>query len=291
MALIEQVSLPQMTIRDRLRAWYGRLIGQSDAPALDPGASRLPRLKVRVGKHTSIGYYRDNNEDRMLVDEGRQLYIVADGMGGQAAGEQASQLAVDLVSEKLLALGTEVTAPDEVRRAVADAVVATNSAILAQGVADPSLQNMGTTIVVAILRGEQLYVAHLGDSRAYLVRDKELDSLTIDHNLAQALYEAKTISREELKTHRFRHVLWKYLGSKDAGEGPDIREVSIRPGDRVLLATDGLTGVVEDGAILERILGSPEPQQCAEDLVQFALDKGSKDNVTCVVLNIEEATS
>jgi serine/threonine protein phosphatase PrpC len=205
-------------------------------------------------------------------------------MGGQAAGEQASQLAIDMIPEQLSGLTVHDRDPELLRDAVNHAVVATNEAILAQGIADPSVQNMGTTVVLAVYRDGKLVVAHIGDSRAYLVRNGTIESVTTDHNLAQALYEAKTISKEELKTHRFRHVLWKYLGSKEAGDGPDLNDLDVQAGDRLVLATDGVTGALDDNAILEVVMKSDDPQKCSEDLVQLALDRGSKDNVTCVTV-------
>ena len=168
----------------------GRLLGKADG-RIEAGEARpLTNLNVRVGKCTSIGYYRDNNEDRYFVDSDQRLFIVADGMGGQAAGEQASQLAVDMVSEKLVAMPHALDDPGEIRRNVTQAVVAANSAILAQGIADPAVQNMGTTIVVAVLQGGRGYVAHLGDSRAYLLRNHELHPVTTDHSMAQEIGRA-----------------------------------------------------------------------------------------------------
>lgn len=278
-----------MAFRDRINAFYERLLGKQDQATPAGSGNRPSDFVVRCGKCTSIGYFRDNNEDRIYIDEDRQLYIVADGMGGQAAGEQASQLAVDLISEKLQSLSLDREEPTEVQQFLSSAVVATNTAIMAQGMADPSLQNMGTTIVLGVIRAGKLYIAHVGDSRAYLLRDGQLESITTDHNLAQALYEAKTISKEELKTHKFRHVLWKYLGSKEAGEGPDLQALDVVAGDRIVLATDGLTGVLEDDVLQEELRRHDDPQKCADELVQLALEKGSKDNVTCVVLFVDAA--
>lgn len=250
----------------------------------------MPRLKIRVGKCTNIGNFRENNEDRMFVGEEQQLFLVADGMGGQAAGEQASQIAVDVIPERLASLlPANTTENAEVRRSIKDAVIAANETILAQGIADPSLQNMGTTVVMALLRGATVYIAHVGDSRAYRLPDGKgkFETITIDHNLAQALLEAGTITQDEVKNHRFRHVLWKFLGSKDCVDGPDIDSFDLHAGERILLATDGLCGIVEDEKIASEILRHSDPQKCAESLVKLALDEGSKDNVTVVLLFVD----
>lgn len=275
-----------MAILDRLSDLCIRILGIESSTDLN-GASPLANLSVRVGKFTSIGYYRENNEDRYFVDGDQRLFIVADGMGGQAAGEQASQLAVEMIPAQLQGLSIEDTDPAFIRQAVSQAIVAANEAILAQGIADPSLQNMGTTVVLALLRASKVFIAHIGDSRAYLIRGGAIESMTTDHNLAQALYEAKTISKEELKTHKFRHVLWKFLGSKEAGDGPDLFDFDVQAGDRLVLVTDGVTGSLDESAILSMVSEINDPQKCAEELVQLSLDHGSKDNVTCVALFID----
>ncbi|MGL5096822.1 MAG: PP2C family protein-serine/threonine phosphatase, partial [Planctomycetia bacterium] len=146
-----------------------------------------PRLRIHVGKCTSIGNFRDNNEDRFFVDEEHGVFIVADGMGGQAAGEQASQIAVDLIPQHLLRLPANGQVESaQVEQAVRKAVIAANESIIHQGEEDPSTQNLGTTVVVAVVRGRKLVVAHLGDSRAYRYRNGALEAITVDHNLAQA---------------------------------------------------------------------------------------------------------
>lgn len=253
------------------------------------GNGRPPsKAKIRVGQSTSIGNFRDNNEDRMYVDQRMGLYIVADGMGGQAAGEQASQLAVEIVPQYLRRLPLTADDPQLIREAVHNAMIAANEAIIARGIADPTTKNMGTTEVMVLLRNGRFYVANIGDSRVYLLRRRELFRLTTDHNLAWALFLANNITKEQLKDHKFKNVLWKYLGSKEAFEGPDLEEVDVEPGDRILMATDGLTGEAEDEQILAECLRYPnDPQRCADHLVNFALQIGSKDNVTCVVLDVD----
>jgi protein phosphatase len=132
----------------------------------------------------------------------------------------------------------------------------------------------------------KMYIAGVGDSRAYLVRPTGIKQLTVDHSLAQALVEAKTISPEEAREHRFRNVLWKYLGTKEVGDGPEVRVEEIQPGDRFLLCTDGLSGVVGDDQLHGFILEQTDMQNCADGLGQLALDSGSRDNVSCIVSEV-----
>jgi protein phosphatase len=134
-----------------------------------------------------------------------------------------------------------------------------------------------------------LHIANLGDSRAYLMRGKKIEQLTVDHSIAQALVEAKTISAAEARTHRYRNVLWKYLGSNEVGEGPEVKAVQIQAGDRLLLCTDGLSGVVTDEQLVNFLRDHADPQECADGLGQLALDCGSKDNVSCIVIDVGES--
>jgi protein phosphatase len=137
-------------------------------------------------------------------------------------------------------------------------------------------------------KGQEMFIANLGDSRAYFIRDDAIEQLTIDHSLAQALVENKTISATEAKEHRFRNVLWKYLGSKEVGEGPDVKEVPIQAGDKFILCSDGMSGPVPDDQILAFVREHPDVQACADGLGQLALDNGSRDNVSVIVIEVVE---
>src|SRR5262249_41508005 len=204
-------------------------------------------LALNIGKCTLLGNYRENNEDAIEVKQFPDLVVclVADGMGGQAAGEIASKRAIEVIPRELKKTLTQAVAQDEAKKTIRKSVVQANEEIIAMGALDRDLRNMGTTVVLAVWRkGSEMYIAGVGDSRAYLIRGNRIDQLTVDHSLAQALVEAKTISAEEARGHRFKNVLWKYLGTKEVGEGPEIRLEPIQVGDRLLLCTDGLSGVV-----------------------------------------------
>jgi protein phosphatase len=249
-------------------------------------------LSLNVGKCTLLGNYRENNEDSIEVKQIPEgtVCLVADGMGGQAAGEIASKRAVEVIPRELRKHLQPNASPDKAKEVIRKAIVQANEEIIAMGALDRDLKNMGTTIVLSIWRKgtSQMFVTGVGDSRGYLVRTNNIEQLTTDHSLAQALVEAKTISAEEAKDHRFRNVLWKYLGSKEVGEGPEVKLLTVQPGDRLMLCTDGLTGVVPDETILNFILEHPNVQGCAEGLGQLALDSGSRDNVSCIVIEVSD---
>ncbi len=308
---------------ERVRGlWRGLTGSDADRVALpegtgDPASASLsdPRTTrarlLRVGVVSTVGNYREHNEDNfslptaegkamgggvgyrdasleITIDE-RAIYpfIVADGMGGQLAGEKASQMAVDIIPKELSRRIDPAESDDRmIQKLIKDAVAVANQEILGLSVVQTEFNNMGTTVVLALFHKDRVYFAGIGDSRAYRLRDGRIEQLTKDHSLAQALLEAGTITAEELPNHKFNHVLYLYLGSKDARGGPEeIKAAEVRAGDRFLLASDGLTGVVQDAQLAEIVAGSEDPQTSAKALIKLALDNNSKDNVTCLVVH------
>jgi serine/threonine protein phosphatase PrpC len=301
-----------------LMGWIKRLLGIShtdqdsatDEFATLSSFTLMPgHLKLRVGVVSVRGNYRDHNEDNFYVpgrrsvrhDSGTEshadmpaltmepsnLFIVADGMGGQQAGEQASLMAIDLIPRAIQRrIGAEEADPGKIKDAIRDAVAEVNQEILGSSGAVTEFSNMGTTVVLAQFRYDRVFVTGIGDSRAYRLREGRLEQLTKDHSLADALLDAGTITADELANHKFKNVLYLYLGSKDARGGPEeVRALDVRPGDRLLLASDGLTGVVPDKD-LSHILGSvDDPQRAAVMLKDLALANDSKDNVTCLIIH------
>jgi protein phosphatase len=249
-------------------------------------------LALNIGKCSLLGNYRENNEDSIDVKvfPDMTVCLVADGMGGQAAGEVASKRAVEIVPRELKKYVTGVVGNDETKNIVRRSIVQANEEIMAMAALDRELKNMGTTIVVTLWRkgSSLMYVAGMGDSRAYQLRAKKIEQLTVDHSIAQALVEAKTISPAEARTHRYRNVLWKYLGSAEVGEGPEVKVVQLQAADRYLLCTDGLSGVVPDEQLLSYIREKQDVQECADGLCQLALEQGSRDNISCIVLEVAE---
>lgn len=244
-------------------------------------------LNLKFGHLSVTGNFRENNEDACAVDDGGRFFIVADGMGGQAAGEKASELATEIVPKRLQSLiDFDADTGEKVTKSIDDAVTEANSEILALSEIDPSYHNMGTTIAFIVASAGKLFVGGIGDSRVYQLRGGELQQLTTDHSLTRALVDAGTISEEDAATHRYRNVLYRYLGSKEGGTGAESKEVEPQSGDRYLVCSDGVTDGIGNDEIQKLLASIDEPQQAAEDIVQAALDGGSKDNVTCVVVHV-----
>jgi protein phosphatase len=240
----------------------------------------MTKLVLSVGSCTAQGV-RDNNEDNLIVDLEHHLFLVADGMGGQESGEKASGLAVEIIPQ---VVQNRLAAHDQLGQAIRRAMEEANRAIIAAGKGQPEGRRMGTTAVLAVHHQDQVVVGSLGDSRAYLIRGDEVTQLTIDHSVAQALVATGALTPEEARVSPYQHVLHKFLGCTNLNGGPDLYPFTPRAGDRLILATDGLTGKITEDDLRYEAREFPDVQTWADHLVQLALDRGSRDNVTCIVL-------
>ena len=243
-------------------------------------------MKFRVG-HLSIVGKRDNNEDAYVVDPGSRFFLVADGMGGQSAGERASGLAIEIVSQKVGLLDFDRATVEQTVKLIDEAVSQANYEIMALGELDSKLKNMGTTLAFIVQVAGTMFVSGVGDSRVYLLRGEKLEQLTTDHSLTQALVDAGTLTLEEAANHRYRNVLYRYLGCKEGGQGTAPKQVRPQVGDKYLLCSDGVTGGADDAKLTELLAAGTDPQATAEAIVQAATDGGSKDNITGVVIFVE----
>lgn len=244
-------------------------------------------MKLRAGWLSIVGK-RENNEDACYIDPRYRYFLVADGMGGQSAGERASGLAMEIVPKELQSFDFEKSTEEQTTKVIDHAITKANYDIMALGELDPRLKNMGTTISFVVQVAGSLYFGGVGDSRIYQLRDGKLQQMTTDHSLTQALIDAGTLTPEEAVNHRYKNVLYRYLGCKEGGQGTQPKRVIPRAGDRILICTDGVTGGADDDEIA-RILGAGnDPQSTAEQIVQAATDGGSKDNITGVVIFIDE---
>lgn len=226
------------------------------------------------GSRTDVGLVREHNEDSLAVNP--PLYAVADGMGGHAAGEVASEIAI----QTLVANAPETPDGDDLARAV----VAANHAIIRAVHEGIGRKGMGTTMTAAMLSGKRLVIAQVGDSRAYLLHEGSLQRITRDHSLMADLIDSGQITPEEAKTHPQRSVITRALGS-DPSTLPDIYEMNVSAGDRLLLCSDGLSGMVDDPLLESTLARIKDPQRCAAALVNEAITAGGHDNVTAIVVD------
>lgn len=280
-----------------------------------PGQSgeHTPDTDLAVAGRTDRGRVRSHNEDQFLIarlggeieilesslsPSGHPsdplpscgwLLIVADGMGGHARGREASSLALETVIESLVTSMPALVEPcseDDVRRALAEverAIRRSASQVEIASRESGDSRPMGTTLTSGLLIGDRLYVVHAGDSRLYRMREGELEQLSRDHTLAQALVDQGTLEEEDLRDSPFRHQLVNTIGGGSDEVEPETRGERLRPGDRLLLCTDGLTSELEDARITEILASGSNPGETCELLVDEANRNGGRDNITVVV--------
>lgn len=283
-----------------------------EPPALEHGTRFWPptaRVAVELGAATHLGKVRRNNEDSYLVARAERSLevlftnlpsgdvprwatetayglIVADGMGGHAAGEVASQMALRTIVERVLAtpdwiMNDSASHADKIEQRMVERIAQADEAVRDEASRNPGRAGMGTTLTVAVSSGSHLLIAHVGDSRAYLFRDGNLHRLTRDQSLAQALVDQGIISQEQAGTHRMRHVLLQALGGGNIAA--EVRHVTLKSGDRLLLCTDGLTEMVSEPTIQEILEAADSVDAACDALVNSALAAGGRDNVTVVL--------
>jgi protein phosphatase len=264
-------------------------------------------MRLKVGAATSVGRVRPINEDAFLAKAEEGLFVICDGMGGAAAGEVASQLAVDTIGASLNARSHfDVRAPGPGRPAalqragsnghahfndrtvqLGDAIRKANLAIIDRARVDEGHAGMGTTVVGAWVDGGVVSIGHVGDSRAYLSNASGFESVTRDHSLVEAQVQAGLINREQSRQSEHQNILLRALG-RDANVEIDLAELTVANGDRLLLCTDGLTRMVDDGilaAALERFRG--EPQGACDHLIETANHHGGSDNITVIIVEFQ----
>ncbi len=249
-------------------------------------------MQVKAYGLTHVGRQRQHNEDNFLVEDKAGLFLVADGMGGHAAGEIASRIAVDSISEFILHTkeddGTWPHAYDEhfkrsTNRLMA-AVRMANTRVLEAMRKDARLRGMGTTVVACMADDDTMSVAHVGDSRAYLIRDKKLSRITSDHSWVFEQVQAGMLTEAEAEKHPLRNVITRALGGA-LQVSPDASEIECHSGDVYLLCSDGLTGMVPEDEILRLVTESGDDlQKACQQLIDTANDRGGLDNVTAILV-------
>jgi len=239
---------------------------------------------LRAGAQSDVGMRRRANEDRFVVAEELGLFLVADGMGGRTAGQLASTLAAEAAVQAVRTLAdARASLTEKLRYSVA----AANREILSTARARPELTGMGTTLVALMVGESRVALAHVGDSRAYLIRAGSIRQLTHDHSLVAELVRRREISARDALGHPHRHVLTRALGVR-RGVEPDLAELTPAVGDTFVLCSDGLTGHVRDEEILRGVLSQPDLDGACERLIDLANARGGEDNITVVVARCEK---
>ena len=255
---------------------------------------RSATLSITARGITDVGQRRDHNEDAYLVDEGLGLFIVADGMGGHAGGGTASRLAVETIREAVVrakaadpdfggADADDTRVPDLLRQAVEEAC----AVIYETAQSDPELAGMGTTVTAVLLDGRTAFVAHVGDSRCYLLRDGRIYQVSEDHSLVNEQLKAGAISADEAKHSRFKNIITRSVGFEQQ-VAVDLMGLELQAGDAVVVCCDGLSNLVDDPEILSIVDESPIDLAPGR-LVALANDRGGDDNITVIVLRAAAA--
>ena len=252
----------------------------------------MKTFQLQIAGQTDIGRVRVNNEDAFcnLADSG--LLLVADGMGGHASGEVASKLAIDIIKEyftkatedsRFIETYDEDFSEDSNR--LGSAVRLANKAIFEASHSDVQWRGMGTTIVAALIRNNKLSIAHVGDSRIYLIRAGNIEQLTDDHSVVAEQVKRELISREEANKSEIKNILTRALGT-EADVEVDLEEMNLLDNDILLLCSDGLSNMISDDEIMAVALSDDDPVLTCKKLVNIANDNGGKDNITVVVARL-----
>ncbi len=252
------------------------------------------RLKVLSAGLTDVGRKRNHNEDSFLVDEDLQLFVVADGMGGHAGGGTASRIAVETIDREMRGAREhpenpfksdvelqDSPLPEFLRTAVEKACLE----IFKAAQDDPRLQGMGTTVIALCVRGEHALFAHVGDSRAYLIRGDLIQQISEDHSLVNEQIKAGMITPEEAKHSRYKNIITRSVGFEEEVQ-VDVMGLLAKDGDGYVLCSDGLANLVEDTEIRKVLLETPEIKDVPKKLIELANERGGDDNITVIVVRI-----
>ena len=242
-------------------------------------------MRLLHAARTDVGMIRSGNEDNFTVDASatRGVFIVADGMGGHAAGEVASEMAVQIVQRELAPVKDLVS--DDVVHVVSNALKRANRAIHDRTITDVDKQGMGTTASVLLLSGGRYLIGQVGDSRVYLLRDGSFLQITKDHSYVQEQVDAGFLTPEQARYHPYSNVITRCVGASPDVE-PDVYRGEVRTGDLFLVASDGLTGMVDDRRLAQLLNSRAEPERKVQALISEANGRGGLDNITAIIVQV-----
>ncbi|MGK7918389.1 MAG: Stp1/IreP family PP2C-type Ser/Thr phosphatase [Trichodesmium sp.] len=239
-------------------------------------------MTLKFAGATDKGCVRSVNQDSYYIEPEGRFFIVADGMGGHAGGQEASRIATEVIKTYLL---TNWEKSIKSTKLLEDAFIQANEAILDDQENNPERSDMGTTAVVAIFREKLSWSANVGDSRLYRLREQQLAQITEDQTWVAQAVKKNALTPDQARVHPWRHVLSQCLGREDMGK-VDILSMDVQPGDRLLLCSDGLTEELSDSIIAPLLNSSDDCEPIAQELVSAAKDKGGRDNITVVIVTI-----
>ncbi|MEW6275778.1 MAG: Stp1/IreP family PP2C-type Ser/Thr phosphatase [Bacillota bacterium] len=237
---------------------------------------------MRWSQATNAGKVRQTNEDYLSVCPDLGLFAVADGMGGHQAGEIASKLALQVLERFLRSY---LSGCADIGVVLAEGVQEANRLVYQMSTNHPGCRGMGTTLSCTVIRDRRLYLAHVGDSRIYLLQKGNIAQLTEDHSVVQEMVRNGSITEEQARQHPYRHVLTRALGVEPLVE-VDTARLALQPRDMVLLCTDGLSGLLEESELCRVIYSSADPDQAVHYLVELALKRGGTDNISVVLVTV-----
>jgi len=227
---------------------------------------------------SDIGRVRRQNQDRFLINQSQGLFVVCDGMGGHKAGEVAAQMAIDTISGCLDQLENE-----DPLIFLNQSILKANREIFSLSRQSEEHSDMGTTVTAAVIRDMNLYTAHIGDSSLFIIRSSGVEKVTRDHTLAEKMLSEGLINENEINTNRYRHILTRALGVDETVE-IDLFVSRLQAEDRLFMATDGVTDLIQPQEMWEIIVREPDPEKALEQILALALERGGHDNITMILI-------
>jgi serine/threonine protein phosphatase PrpC len=278
-----------MAAPEETEALVAPVVAATDVITAPISGQRPDAIRWRIAGSTDVGLKRELNEDNLMMIEagGAELgpygiYVVADGLGGHEAGEIASQITIDTIKDHHDQSPPEGSPFNDWFK---NAILAANDNVLAYQNDHKEAEKMGSTLVMAMVAGNTAHIANVGDSRAYQISGDEINQISVDHSLVERLVQIGQITREEARTHKQRNVVYSIIGEKRRLEIGHY-DIALAPGDRLLLCSDGLTGMITDDDILQISQAETEPAAAAQAMISAAREAGGHDNITAIIIQM-----